>query len=194
MSFFDFELKGYDIIGNAVASLERKFELTFVGAPQDQQRKIEKWFLKKTKISRNQLTIRGFCNYKETREMFRQADAVVMPSRTEGFGLVSLEAILAGVPVLVSRECEITKALQTVDGGTDVVIPSSSPEEWANRIQELSQRSPDERYASAVRLRENYWKRYHWKEESEKFMKMMLQLAPSPTPKETVMTGLLWYQ
>ena len=55
-----------------------------------------------------------------------------------------MEAILAGVPVLVSRECEITKALQTVDGGTDVVIPSSSPEEWANRIQELSQRPPDE--------------------------------------------------
>ena len=105
-----------------------------------------------------------------------------------------MEAILAGVPVLVSRECEITKALQTVDGGTDVVIPSSSPEEWANRIQELSQRSPDERYASAVRLRENYGKRYHWKEESEKFMKMILQLAPSPTPKETVITGLLWYQ
>ena len=193
-SFEDLELKGYDIIGKAVASLERKFELTFVGAPQDQQRKIEKWFQKKTKISRNQLTIRGFCNYKETREMFRQADAVVMPSRTEGFGLVSLEAILAGVPVLVSRQCEITKALQTVDGGTDVVIPSSSPEEWANRIQELSQRSPDERYASAVRLRENYGKRYHWKEESEKFMKMILQLAPSPTPKETVITGLLWYR
>ena len=96
-SFEDFELKGYDIIGKAVASLERKFELTFVGAPQDQQRKIEKWFLEETKITRNQLTIRGFCNYEEMREMFRQADAVVMPSRTEGFGLVALEAISAGV-------------------------------------------------------------------------------------------------
>ena len=91
-SFEDFELKGYDIIGKAVASLERKFELTFVGAPQDQQRKIEKWFLEETKITRNQLTIRGFCNYEEMREMFRQADVVVMPSRTEGFGLVALEA------------------------------------------------------------------------------------------------------
>ena len=190
-SFEDFELKGYDIIGKAVASLERKFELTFVGAPQDQQRKIEKWFLEETKITRNQLTIRGFCNYEEMREMFRQADAVVMPSRTEGFGLVALEAISAGVPLLVSRECGIAKALQTVDGGMAVVIPSASPEEWAKRIQELSQQSPDERYASAVCLRENYGKRYHWKEESEKFMKMILQLAPNPSPKETVITGLL---
>ena len=190
-SFEDFELKGYDIIGKAVASLERRFELTFVGAPQDQQRKIEKWFLEETKITRNQLTIRGFCNYEEMREMFRQADVVVMPSRTEGFGLVVLEAISAGVPVLVSRECGIAKALQTVDGGMAVVIPSASPEEWAKRIQELSQQSQDERYASAVRLRENYGKRYHWKEESEKFMKMILQLAPNPSPKETVITGLL---
>ena len=190
-SFEDFELKGYDIIGKAVASLERKFELTFVGAPQDQQRKIEKWFLEETKITRNQLTIRGFCNYEEMREMFRQADAVVMPSRTEGFGLVALEAISAGVPLLVSRECGIAKALQTVDGGMAVVIPSASPEEWAKKIQELSQQTPDERYAYALHLRGNYGKRYHWKEECEKFMKMILQLAPSPTPKETVFTGLL---
>ena len=192
-SFEDFELKGYDIIGKAVASLERKFELTFVGAPQDQQRKIEKWFLEETKITRNQLTIRGFCNYEEMREMFRQADVVVMPSRTEGFGLVALEAISAGVPVLVSRECGIAKALQTVDGGMAVVIPSASPEEWAKKIQELSQQTPDERYAYALHLRGNYGKRYHWKEECEKFMKMILQLAPSPTPKETVFTGLLNY-
>ena len=31
-SFEDFELKGYDINGKAVASLERRFELTFVGS------------------------------------------------------------------------------------------------------------------------------------------------------------------
>ncbi|PFX21724.1 hypothetical protein AWC38_SpisGene13771 [Stylophora pistillata] len=41
-SLADFSLKGYNIIGKAVASLERKFELTFVGAAQDEQRKTEK--------------------------------------------------------------------------------------------------------------------------------------------------------
>ena len=188
-SFEDFELKGYDIIGKAVALLERKFELTFVGAAQDEQRKIEKWFLEETKITRNQLTIRGFCNYEETREIFHEADAVVMPSRTEGFGLVALEAISAGVPLLVSRECGITEALQTVDGGMAVIIHSASPEEWANRIQELSKQTPDQRRASGVRLRENYRKKYNWKEESEKFKHMILQLVPSPIPKETGITG-----
>ena len=190
-NFEDFELKGYDIMGEAVASLKSKFKLTFVGAPQGKQRNVETWFLERTKITRDKLTIKAFCNYEETRNLFRQADVVAMPSRTEGFGLVALEAISAAVPVLVSRECGIAKALQTVDGGNDVIIPSTSPEEWAKRIQELSQLTPDERHASAVRLRENYGNVYHWKEESEKFMKMILQLAPSPTPKETVITGLL---
>lgn len=191
-SFEDFELKGYDIIGKAVASLERKFELTFVGAPQDEQRKMEKWFLEETKISRDQLTIRGFCSYEKMKKMFREADLVVMPSRTEGFGLVALEAISAGVSVLISRECGIAKALQAVDGGMAVVIPTASPDKWATKIQQLSEQTPDERYTSAVRLRENYEKVYNWKEESKKFEKMILQLVTSPTPKETEITGLLY--
>lgn len=123
--------------------------------------------------------------------MFREADLVVMPSRTEGFGLVALEAISAGVSVLISRECGIAKALQAVDGGMAVVIPTASPDKWATKIQQLSEQTPDERYTSAVRLRENYEKVYNWKEESKKFEKMILQLATSPTPKETEITGLL---
>ena len=190
-SFEDLKLKGYDIIGKAVASLERKFELTFVGAQKDEHRKIETWFLEETKISREQLTIRGFCSCDKMERMFRQADAVVMPSRTDGFGFVALEAISAAVPVLVSRECGIAKALQTVDGGMAVVISSASPEEWANRIQELSEQTPDDRHSSALRLRQNYGKKYNWRGESERFEEMILQLASSHTHKETVVTGLL---
>ena len=47
--------------------------------------------------------------------MFREADLIVMPTCTEGFGLVALEAISAGFPVLVSSEFGITKALQSVN-------------------------------------------------------------------------------
>ncbi|PFX16017.1 ankyrin repeat and EF-hand domain-containing protein 1-like [Stylophora pistillata] len=45
-----------------------------------------------------------------------------------------------------------------------------------------------ERRASAVHLRENYRKKYNWKEESGKFEKMILQLALNPIPKETEIT------
>ena len=56
--------------------------------------------------------------------MFYQSDLVSLPSRTEGFGLVALEAISAGVPVLVSAESGIAEALHKVEGGQSVVIES----------------------------------------------------------------------
>ena len=87
-SIEDFALKGYDIVGKAVALLGKKFELAFVGSLQDEQRTIETWFLEKTNIALNQLTIRGYRDNEEMRKMFLQADVIVMPSRTEGLALL----------------------------------------------------------------------------------------------------------
>ena len=42
--------------------------------------------------------------YKEIEEEFKRATAVVMPSRSEGFGLVAAEAASYGVPIVVSSE------------------------------------------------------------------------------------------
>ena len=192
-SFEDFALKGYDIVGKAVALLGRKFELTFVGSPQDEQRRIEKWFLEETNIARSQLTIRGYRDNKEMKNMFRQADVIVMPSRTEGFGLVALEAISAGVPVLVSSESGIAKALEKVQGGMTVVVDSDKPEDWAGRIKQLSEQKPKDRHASAIHLRDKYGEIYSWKKECERFEQMIHGLIQKPhkdTPLNFVLTGL----
>ena len=194
-SFEDFELKGYDIVGKAVASLGRKFELTFVGSPQDEQRKIETWFIEKTEIARNQLTIRGYCDYEELKKMFREADVIVMPSRTEGFGLVALEAISAAVPVLVSAEfeCGIAKALEEVEGGIAVVVDTDKPQDWAERIKQLAEQKPKDRQESALHLRENYGEIYTWKKECERFEHMIHELVQRPhkaVPVKCLLKGL----
>ncbi|TPG40509.1 glycosyltransferase [Sphingomonas koreensis] len=54
----------------------------------------------------------------------RRASLVLMPSRTEGFGLVGLEAICAGVPGLVSAE----------SGLADLLVEKLSPEEVARTV------------------------------------------------------------
>ena len=192
-SIEDFALKGYDIVGKAVASLGRKFELTFVGSPQDEHRTIEKWFLKKTNIARNQLTIRSYRDNKEMKKMLCEADVIVMPSRTEGFGLVALEAISAGVPVLVSSESGIAKALEAVEGGRTVVVESDKPEDWAGRIKQLSEQKPKDRHASAMRLRDKYGEIYPWKKECGRFEQMIHGLIQKPhkdTPLNYELTGL----
>ena len=179
-SFEDLTLKGYDIVANAIGSLGKKFELTFVGSSPGEHTKIRKWFLDNTSISLNQITIRGYCSEEnELKMMYYASDIIVMPSRTEGFGLVALEAISAGVPVLVAGESGIAEALLEVEGGKSVIIESNDPEEWARRIQLLSRQSLVERENSAKLLRDNYNKTYSWSNECERFKRMIQDLAES---------------
>ena len=182
-SFEDLMLKGYDIVAKAIGSCknEKMFELTFVGSSSGEHRKIEQWFLEYTGISRNQLTIRGFCNEHEelTEMMFLEPDLVAIPSRTEGFGLVALEAISAGIPVLVAGETGIAEALLEVEGGKSVIVESDNPDEWARRIQLLSRQSPEQRENNAKLLRENYNKTYPWSNECERFIRMIQGLVES---------------
>ena len=170
-TFEDLTLKGYDIVANAIGSLGVKFELTFVGSSPGDHRNLEQWFLQKACIKRKQLTIRGYCTEQdELKGMFHQSDLVALPSRTEGFGLVGLEAISCGVPVLVSGESGLAEALQEVQGGSNVIVQSDDDaDEWARRISEVSSQSPEQRQTNARELRENYRKVYPWRMECERF-------------------------
>jgi glycosyltransferase involved in cell wall biosynthesis len=44
-------------------------------------------------------------------QSFRRASGVLMPSRSEGFGLVGLEAIARGIPLLASSESGLAEVL-----------------------------------------------------------------------------------
>ena len=176
-TFEDLYLKGYDVIADAVGSLGEKFKITFVGSPEGQHRKIEEWLLQTTRITRDQVTIRGYCNQEDLKTMFLAADLVALPSRTEGFGLVALEAISAGVPVLVTSESGIAKALEKVKGGHLAVVKSGDPEEWVQKITHLSMQNPEERCDGAVRLREQYRKIYSWDTQCAKFKEIVQGLT-----------------
>ena len=182
-AFEDLALKGYDIVANAIGSLGKEFELTFVGSSPGEHQKVEEWFLEKTCITRNQLTIRGFCSEQDQlKMMFLQSDLVALPSRTEGFGLVALEAISAGIPVLVSGESGIAEALGKVEGGKSVIVESDDDaNEWAQRIKGVSSQSPEERQTNAVQLRENYKKIYCWSTECERFKGMIQNVMENKT-------------
>ena len=181
----DLTLKGYDIVANAIGSLGEEFELTFVGSSPGDHRNVEQWFLQKTCIKRKQITIRGYCTEQdELKEMFHQSDLVALPSRTEGFGLVGLEAISCGVPILVSGESGVAEALQNVEGGNTVIV-GSDEDEWAQRISEVSSQSPEERRANARQLRENYRKVYSWKVECERFNRLIENVVKTANGEST---------
>lgn len=56
---------------------------------------------------------------------FLQASLVLMPSKAEGFGLVGLEAIAAGTPILISERSGLAELLVEHHLGEKVVVPTT---------------------------------------------------------------------
>ena len=130
----DFELKGFDIAARAVASLPGT-RLVFVGAPDGKREEIKE-MLTKCGVPAKSLRVRGFVQSRDDlRRLFLEVDLVLMPSRTEGFGLTGLEALSAGLPVLVSSNSGFGEALSKVPFGSSFVIDSEDPEVWAAAIK-----------------------------------------------------------
>ncbi|PFX31900.1 putative helicase with zinc finger domain, partial [Stylophora pistillata] len=176
-NFEDLTLKGYDIIADAIGILGKAFELTFVGASTGEYKKIQEWFLNKSRIDLNQLTIRGYsCAQDDIKSNLHQSDLVTLPSRTDGFGLVALEAISAGIPILVASECGIAEALREVEKGKSAIVePDRHVEQWVERIRQLASQSPEKRQTNATLLRENYQKKYPWQTQCNRFKGMIQQ-------------------
>jgi glycosyltransferase involved in cell wall biosynthesis len=57
----------------------------------------------------------------------------LVPSHIEGFGIVTVEAIMLGVPVLVSDQT----ALPEVVGTPQAIIEVMNVQKWASRIRDL---------------------------------------------------------
>lgn len=72
----------------------------------------------------------GFLRGEELNRVYKAADIFVMPSVSEPFGLVPLEAMISEVPVLVSKESGVSEILNTalksnfwdIDDMTDKVV------------------------------------------------------------------------
>ena len=168
----DFELKGYDIAAEAVAGLKDKsYLLQFVGAPNGKEKEVTNEFLK-CGIPSSQLIVRGFVESRDAlKRFFYEADLAVMPSRTEDFGLAALEALSAGLPILVGDNSGLGKAIKTIPFGRLVLVDSDNAEEWSKAISRVRQTPREIRLKEACALREAYDKKYKWETQCEKLVK-----------------------
>ena len=170
----DFELKGYDIAAEAVAGLKDKsYLLQFVGAPNGKEKEVTNKFLK-CGIPSSQLIVRCFVESRDAlKRFFCEADLAVMPSRKEGFGLTALEALSAGLPILVGDNSGLGKAIKTIPFGRLFLVDSDNAEEWGKAISRVRQTPREIRLKEACSLREAYDKKYKWETQCEKLVKKM---------------------
>jgi glycosyltransferase involved in cell wall biosynthesis len=75
-------------------------------------------------------------------EALNAADLFVMPSRAEAFGVMAIEAMACGIPVIVGDGTSLPEVVHAPDGG--VAVPAGEPTQLAQAIEFLL-RSPDRR-------------------------------------------------
>jgi len=170
----DFELKGCDIAAKAFAVEQlkgKRFHLVFVGAPDGKQNEIMEKLLR-CGIAKDQLTVRGFIQREKMKDLLCEVDLAIMPSKTEGFGLVALEALSAGLPILVGGNSGFARALENILFGESCIVDSNEPTKWAEAIGAVRDKH-GKRLEEIKVLRKAYKEKYSWERQCEVLVEKM---------------------
>ena len=99
-----------------------------------------------------------------------------MPSKSEGFGLAALEALSAGLPILVGSRSGFAKALENILHGHSCIVYSDDPAEWAKSIEAVHTRHRM-RLEEIKALRTSYGVMYSWKKQCEALVERMWKMV-----------------
>lgn len=121
-------IKGLDILLEAFSWLARKrsdVHLLLVGKDEDGYEHKIRAQLKKYGID-DSVTFTGILNGKEKMEVLFGSDIFVLPSYSENFGMSVIEAMAAGVPILISNKVGIHREIMENNAGHIVKTTSES--------------------------------------------------------------------
>jgi phosphatidylinositol alpha-1,6-mannosyltransferase len=125
--------KGIDHVLQAMQKLRLELTYSIVGDGGD-RRRLEQ--LARSLGVGQRVNFAGWYNDFELSAMYRECDVFVLPSAQEGFGLVYLEAMAAGKPVIAARAGAVPEVV--VDGVTGVLVDYGDIESLAAAIDRLS--------------------------------------------------------
>ena len=129
-------LKGIDVLLRAAAQMQDTFRLLVVGGDEkDAARKRELTALARDLGIGEKVSFLDAVPHDRLAHYYNAADICVVPSYYESFGLVALEAMACGVPVIASRVGGLKETVQ--DGRTGYLVPWHCPEPFAERLELL---------------------------------------------------------
>jgi glycosyltransferase involved in cell wall biosynthesis len=186
----DEHLKGLDIAAEAVRrALNVAIELRLVvrGAVPGTGAGLRDQLLNRIKVI-NSVQVYNFSADKtDIQADFLRSTVVLMPSRSEGFGLVGLEAIGFGIPVLISEESGLAELLKrdAPEFAEAFVVPMALDDEtnfreWGDRLSRVvaDRKRAFERSAN---LRLALSQRNTWQISAKKLIDVIRNLSPSVT-------------
>jgi len=110
---------------------------------------------------------------------YSAADMVVVPSHYESFGMVALEAMACGAPVIASKVGGLSFTVQ--DGITGFHVPERDPEALAEKISLLLK---DHDLRSRLSVQATQWvQRYSWSKVAGQIVSLYRRLVPDQVTK-----------
>ena len=169
-------LKGFDIAAKAVAQLN-DVNLIFDAKRQDEGADR----LNECSIPSSLLRIPKSEFREHWKQQLSEVDLTIMPSRTKDFGFTALEAMSAGLPVLVSANSGIGDALKKVPFGSHCLIDSEDPDVWARVIDQVLAKERELRLCESEVLRNSYARKYNWEEQCRDLVEKMRDILYGET-------------
>jgi glycosyltransferase involved in cell wall biosynthesis len=173
--------KGFDILARAMPHVLARYPATsfaFVGHSPRQQADLER-IAGELGVT-DALHILGRPDSAELQRLYRAADALVFPSRYEGFGLPPLEAMAADCPVITTDVPIVNETIQ--DGENGLLAPYDDPVGLANTILRLLD-DPALRARLIAGGRTTLAERYDGDALTEQILAVYRELAPGSTPR-----------
>lgn len=163
--------KGFDLLLTAMAKLRGEARLLLGGDGQEREslaQQIAELHLE------DRVTQTGFVA--DVPAFLGQTGLFVLPSRTEGLGLVAVEAMAAGRPVVATRTGGIPEVV--ADGETGLLVPPGDPAALAKAIRRLLA-DPERARAMGTAGRERARRLFGAEQMAEQTAAMYAELLPS---------------
>lgn len=177
-------LKGIDKLIKALSYLQtiQGLRLVIIGGDGNSQREIAQL----QKLSRDlqvqdSVTFPGLINHQQLPYFYSAADACIVPSYYESFGMVALESLACGTPVIATNVGDLKSVIR--QGETGYVITDNTPRHLADKIALLLS-GPETDTESALSIRASV-SRFSWSNIAEEIIKqcqlvLASYLAPVP--------------
>ena len=128
--------KGFDVLLEAMAILVRGTDISTSAAPRRRRpRRAALERLAQELGLGDRVRFLGATDREQIASLFRGADLFVLPSRHEPFGIVNLEAMAAGVPVVATEVGGVPEFV--IDGKTGILVRPDDAGELANAMSRL---------------------------------------------------------
>ena len=121
-------LKGVDLMAPVMRQLGDPFELRYTSGPAAERDKLH--------MPANMHDIGRLKGEKTVVDAMQNADALLFPSRSEGFGLVAAEAMACGLPVIATRGSSLTEVVQ--DGSSGILCPQDDVGAFSTAARRLA--------------------------------------------------------